>query len=87
MVQNWSNFLQGGISTALDGYIQIETAKAGTPAEQIPPVTTEAETSQVAVEAALSQNNLQIAGIELNSGALMIAGALIAAVFVFKSMR
>jgi len=87
VAQDWQTVLQNGISTGIDGYIQIEVAKNTSAAEKIPPAIVAAETSDAAVKGAFGQNNINLSGVGFNKNTLIVTAGLVLAVLAFKAVQ
>lgn len=88
-MQDWGQWLQGGLNTAIDGYIQVETAKANASApEQIPPANPQPATPTAAVTGAAMQNGmLEIGGVKLDKRILLGTAGVLGLVGLIKLVK
>jgi hypothetical protein len=83
-IMDWNKFLQNGLSTAMDGYIQVETAKA---TEQVKPIVALPQDPKIAVDAVLKQNNVSFAGVQVNKNILGATAAVIGVILLIKVIK
>jgi len=82
---DWTTFLQNGLNTSLDGYIQKEITK-NTPTEQIPPSAPQPVEAVQTVAGALTQNNISLGGVSINKNVILTTGAIIGAILLVKAV-
>jgi hypothetical protein len=83
---SWTQFLQDGLDTALDGVVAVKTAEANAP-EQIPPTNPNPTTPSKAVEATLRQNNIVLGGVSVNKTVLGVVGGIVGLLLVIKAVK
>lgn len=84
---DWNALLSNGLTSAIDGHFDKEAAKHQKPTEQIKPAVETPQTTSVAVQGAMSQNNIMIAGVPVNKTIGIISGTLLVAALLYKAIK